>query len=88
MWWILIILGLLIVFLAIILARTLAFKPPVVEAPLIVEVPVDGDKTAANLAQMIRCKTVSSLDESMVDKAAFEEFPRLLEQMYPKVHAA
>ena len=88
MWWILGVLGLIVVFIVILLIRTLLFKPPAVEASKIEEVAVDTVAVGERLAQMIRCKTVSSLDESKVDKGEFEKFRALLGELYPRVHSA
>ena len=88
MWWILALLGILVVFIIILLARTLAFKPPTPLAVQIEEATVNAEEAADRLAQMIRIKTVSSLDESKVDKEAFARFPVLLEELYPRVYEA
>jgi len=86
MLWLLIIPGVIVVFIAILLIRAAAFKPPALQAPDVEEVAVDEAETAERLARMIRCKTVSSRNEQLVDKAEFEKFFDLLPELYPNVH--
>ena len=83
-----ILLALILVFLAIIVARALAFQPksePKVEN---VPFPVDAEKAASHLRQMVRLKTVSSRDDSQVDLKEFEKFQALLKELYPNVYRA
>ncbi len=42
------------------------------------QVTVDEEKTVQDMAEMIRCKTVSYNDESLIDKAEFKKFQELL----------
>ena len=87
--WIAIIIGApLIIFISVLVIRTLAFKPAVSAAPDIVDVAVDADEVTQHLAAMVRCKTVSSKDESLTDIKEFEKFRRLLKKLYPGVHKA
>ncbi len=81
-----IILIVLAAFLAYLLIRTILFVP--YDMP-----PAKGDKISLNeekiitdMADMIRCKTVSNRDESLVDWAEFEKFQKLLEERFPKIH--
>ncbi|MBQ8752818.1 MAG: M20/M25/M40 family metallo-hydrolase, partial [Clostridia bacterium] len=80
--------ALLVLFLAIILIRTVRFRPrpvsPVADSP----VSLDRDKIVSDMADMIRCKTVSNRDESQVDWAEFEKFQQLLCDRFPHIHAA
>ena len=68
----------LVLLLAVLVVRTLRFRPlaepPVEDMP----VEVDGDRAAESLAAMVRCKTVSSRDRSMVDDKEFDRFRQLL----------
>ena len=83
-----ILLALILVFLAIIVARALAFQPksePKVEN---VPFPVDAEKAASHLRQMDRLNTVSSRDDSQVDLKEFEKFQALLKELYPNVYRA
>lgn len=80
-----ILLGLAALFLAVILLRTLRFRPKA--QPVSSPVPVEFDRQAAidALAQLIRCKTVSYSDHSLEEDAEFEKLIRLLPDLYPKV---
>lgn len=78
-------LGLLVVFLAVIVVRTLRFTPK--PQPEISEEVYDFDKDAAvdALAQLVRCKTVSYNDKTLEDDAEFDKLISLLPGLYPKV---
>ena len=76
---------LLAIFIGVIAARTVAFKPK--PQPEISRDPVafDKDGAAEALAQMIRCQTISYTDHSLEDEAEFEKFLALLPDLYPNV---
>ena len=80
-----IILGLVALFFAVILIRTLNFKPKA--QPQTSQETVSFDKDAATdaLAQLIRCKTISYSDPALEDDAEFEKLISLLPQLYPNV---
>ena len=86
MLWLLVIPGAIFVFLAVILIRTLVFRPPAPEAREIDEIGVDAGQTLDRLSRMIRCRTVSSTEEHLTDRAEFEKFLALLPELYPNVH--
>ena len=71
---------------AVLAARTLRFKPREEAAPAPDAVRVDGQKAIDDLADMIRCKTVSNLDHSLEDAAEFDRFRALLRERFPAVH--
>ena len=71
---------------AVLAARTLRFKPREEAAPAPDAVRVDGQKAIDDLADMIRCKTVSNLDHSLEDAAEFDKFRALLAERFPAVH--
>ncbi len=81
-------LALLIVFLAIIVIRALCFRPAPETPVTPVPVTVDREKITADMVEMIRCKTVSYRDDSLVDRKEFEKFEKLLFDRYPAVTAA
>ena len=64
----------LLCFLCVIFLRTIRFRPkaetPVQTAPI----PLNEEKIVRDMADMIRCKTVSYQDEDLVDPAEFEKF--------------
>lgn len=84
MWW-MIFPALLILFLAVIIVRAAAFKSKAQNRAEAKEVELDAQKAINDLQQMIRCKTVSSYDESLVDFSQFERFQKLLEELFPNV---
>lgn len=77
-----------ILFLAVVLIRTLRFKPAVTEPANPEEPDLPRDKIIADMQDMIRCKTVSYHDESKIDQKEFDKFVHLLEERFPKMHAA
>ncbi len=78
-----ILLAAVIAFLAVILVRAAMFKPKPGPKPSGEQVTVDEEKTVQDMAEMIRCKTVSYNDESLIDKAEFKKFQELLPKIYP-----
>ena len=77
--------GVLILFLAVILVRTAMFRPKA--QPVLSTEPVefDRDKAVSNLAELIRCKTISYSDHSLEDDAEFEKLIDKLPGLYPNV---
>ncbi len=85
--WVLIALLLLIAaFVAVLLVRTLGFKPPVLDEVKETAVEVDEEKIIRDMVDMIRCKTVSNRDETLVDWAEFTKFQNLLQERFPLIH--
>ena len=81
-----VLLGGLALLVLIILIRTLRFQPQ--QRPTAVAQPVslDRDKIVADMADMIRCRTVSYRDHSLEDPAEFEKFHNLLRERFPRIH--
>lgn len=71
---------------AVVVVRTLQFKPVKQEYPAREEVKFDGDKAIDNLAKLIRCKTISYYGKSLEDDAEFEKLIGMLPELYPNVH--
>ncbi len=75
----------LIVLIAVLLVRTLSFRPkagvPVDETA----VAVDRDKITEALRELVRCKTVSYKDHSLEDDAEFQKLIDKLPGLYPNV---
>lgn len=87
MWWILwTVLALIAVFVLVVLARTAGFRPQEEKALPPSEVSVDRERAVRDLAEMIRCRTVSSHDHEQEDAAEFERFRALLPRLYPVLH--
>ncbi len=81
-----IVLGLIAVLAAVILVRTLRFRPEPEAAVEPVREDVDAEKAAANLAELIRCRTVSHADASLDDEGEFARLVALLPEQYPGVY--
>lgn len=47
----------------------------------------EKDKICTDMCNMIKCKTVSDLDEAKVDRTEFEKFAELLKQAFPKIYS-
>ena len=79
------ILGLILVFFAVILIRAALFTPK--PQPKTDDTPVsfNQDKVIHNLAALIQCKTVSYSDHSLEDNAEFEKLIAMLPTLYPRV---
>ena len=80
-----IILGIVAVFLAVVLIRTLAFKPKAQPAISNEAVSFDTDAAVDALAQLVRCKTVSYNDKQLEDDGEFDKLISLLPGLYPRV---
>lgn len=77
----------LIIFIMIIVIRALKFTPPKDEPVTAESYPVERDRIIDDMVEMIRCKTISNRDESLVDRKEFDKFLTLLEQRFPKIHS-
>lgn len=80
------VLALIVVFLAVLLARAAAFKPHEAALPAREEIHVNSDKAVHDLAAMVRCRTVSDKDRSREDQAEFDKFAALLPTLFPNVY--
>ncbi|MBQ2794074.1 MAG: M20/M25/M40 family metallo-hydrolase [Clostridia bacterium] len=76
----------LVLLLAVLVIRALAFKPGACQKTESEPVNFDGDAAANSLATLIRFKTVSSVDPSLEDDAEFEGLIAALPELYPKVY--
>ena len=80
-----VILAILAAFLAVVLIRTAQFKPKAQPAISTEEVTFDKDAAVRNLAELVRCKTISYSDSSLEDDAEFEKLIAKLPGLYPNV---
>lgn len=80
--------GLVLVLLGVILVRTMAFRPEPPHTETQDPIALDHDKIVADMQDMIRCKTVSNVDWSLVDQGEFDKFQALLGERFPRIHAA
>jgi carboxypeptidase PM20D1 len=80
-----VILGLVVLFFAVVLIRAATFNPK--PQPPISDEAVTFDKEAAvtSLAELVKCKTISYNDHSLEDDAEFEKLIALLPSLYPRV---
>jgi len=83
-----ILLTILLVWAAVVLLRTLQFKPEKIDPANPENLTLDEEKITADMAAMIRCKTISYRDESLVDWAEFDKFQELLKERFPLIHQA
>lgn len=81
----LIVLGLIVVFIVVIVERTLLFVPEKKEEIETEEVTLDEDKIVRDMVAMIRCKTVSNRDGSLVDWTEYEKFEAEIRMRFPKL---
>ena len=82
-----IIVGIIAAFLAVVLVRTLTFKPKAQPAISNEEVTFDQNGAVNALAELVKCKTVSYYDHSKEDDAEFEKLISKLPGLYPNVFA-
>ena len=78
-------LALLLIWILILVIRALRFTPeplpPAAEDPI----DLDHDKIVQDMADMIRCRTVSHPDDALVDHAEFAKFEALLKDRFPLI---
>jgi carboxypeptidase PM20D1 len=77
----------IIILLAVVAARTAAFKSRQTHAPATISYNVDVNSAAARLSEAITYKTVSGHDRSQFDFVQFSAFHAFLEKSFPRAHA-
>lgn len=86
MWWLLwLIPAAILIFLVVIILRTITFKPKAEPTLLTNEEVFDKKRAAENLQELIRCKTVSYKDSALEDDAEFQKLINKLPELYPNV---
>ena len=83
----LIILGVVLVFLAVLVIRALMFTPKAQPAKDETVVEFDKDAAVTALQKLVQCKTVSYNDHSLEDQAEFRKLIDMLPELYPEVFA-
>ena len=78
-------LGLVVIFIAVILIRTLTFKPQPQPKILDDSANFKRDESIKALQELIKCKTVSYYDSSLEDDNEFKKLISLLPSLYPNV---
>ncbi len=79
--------AIVVTFVAIVLIRTLRFKPKALPKVDESEITFDKDLAIDNLAKLIRCKTISYVDHEGEDDGEFEQLVAMLPDLYPNVYA-
>ena len=77
-----IILAIILIFLIILLVRAALFTPSEELKPSGETISLNEDKIVSDMVEMIRCRTVSYNDESLIDKKEFEKFRVLQDRTY------
>ena len=80
-----IILGAVVLFLAVLVIRALAFRPKPQPAADETEVAFDKDAAVTALQKLVQCKTISYNDHALEDDGEFQKLIDLLPQLYPQV---
>ena len=75
-----------LIFLAVLLIRAAMFTPKPERERSQETVELNEEKIVKDMQEMIRCKTISYNDDSLIDKREFLKFRELLPEMYPKIH--
>lgn len=82
-----IIIGIFILaFLLIVIIRAMLFKPQETEVLPEERITVNSTKIIDDMSAMIRCRTISFREESLVDRQEFEKFEALLKERFPVIH--
>ncbi len=79
---------LIVAFLAVILVRAARFKPVVADKPEPAEVKLNREKIVEDMAEMIRCKTVSYREAERVDWEEFAKFELVMQECFPLIYKA
>lgn len=75
-----------LIFLTVILIRAIRFIPKQEPVPSGDPVILDEQSIICHMQEMIRCRTVSYEDASLIDQEEFQKFRNLLPSLFPKVH--
>ena len=79
-------LGLVALFLAVLIIRTLSFKPKANAQIFDEEITLNNEKIIENLRTLVRFKTVSYRDSKLEDDAEFNALLNELPKLYPNVY--
>lgn len=80
------IIGAIFALVLVLVIRTLAFSVPRFEAKEYKPLDIDIEKAVSDLAEMIKCKTVSSVDKSLENEDEFDKFKSLLPGLFPNIY--
>lgn len=77
-----------VVFFAVLCVNAAKCKPVVSNTQVKdVKLDIDAEEKAERLAKLIRCKTISNKDASLIDQSEFDKFKETLKELYPTVYA-
>ena len=79
-------LGIIILLLLIALIRALLFVPKAEAETVHEEIEIDVEKAVHDLAEMVKCKTISHRDRLCENDGEFERFIALLPELFPLIH--
>lgn len=80
------VLSVLFAVIAVVVIRTLAFSSVDKRIEAFEKVAVDEEKAVSDLAQMIKCKTVSDKTKENENEAEFDKFKTLLPKLFPNIY--
>lgn len=87
MWYILwTMLAVIAAFCVVILVRAWRYQPKDMVQPSGTDIFLEEDKIVKDMAEMIRCKTISYNDKQLIDYQEFQKFQQLLPKLFPEVH--
>lgn len=75
-----------LVLASVIIIRTLMFKADNLQKDAAEDVYVNVEKAVSDLAEMVKCKTVSSRDKASEEEAEFDKFKALLPKLFPCIY--
>lgn len=78
----------LILLIAVVVIRTILFVPKADIKADNEKITVNSVKSVNDLAEMIRCKTVSNFDRSLEDDGEFDKFKALLPKLFPNIYSS
>jgi len=81
-----IVFGILAILIGVIISRAILFRPERLEPAEAQPVKLNEEKIVKDMIDMIRCKTVSNRDETLVDRTEFAKFENLLKERFPLIH--
>lgn len=82
------ILFIILVFIAVLLIRAAMYRPFPEPEMMQGEIRVDEAKIVQDLSDLIKCKTISYQDKSLIDWKEYEKLHALLRERFPRVHEA
>lgn len=83
---VLVILAVVLIFIGVLLIRAAMFKPKEEMSASGNEVKLNSDKIIKDMQEMIRCRTISYNDSSLIDQEEFKKFRELMPRLFPNIH--